>query len=61
MKALTKDRFLVMINILYKNDEDVIYEDSLKNHMKTYGDDYYISHDYEWELVNKNKNWKECE
>ena len=51
-----------MINTLYENDSDVIYEDSLQKAMELYGDDYYFDRTYgELCLCNKNKNWSNAD
>lgn len=60
IKGLSKEKVIVMINALYKNDTDVILLSDITRNFETYGDEYYIDHGIsKWELAVKNLNWKE--
>ncbi len=60
MKGLSKEKVIVMINTLYKNDSDLIFLSDIERNFEMYGDDYYRDHGVsKWEVIVKNPNWKE--
>lgn len=60
IKGLSKEKVIVMINTLYKNDTDLILLSDIERNFETYGDDYYKDYGVsKWELTVKNPNWKE--
>lgn len=59
MKGLSKEKLIVMIDTLYKNNSSVILLSDITRNFETYGDEYYTDYgSSEWELAVKNPNWK---
>lgn len=55
MKALLKKDLIKMIDVLYSNDNDLIFTEDLVNHMRSFGDDYqYNKEDGDIELKKEN-------
>lgn len=60
MQALTKGQLSYILDQLYKDRNQVIYQDTITHLFETYGDGYYKESSYaSFKLVEENPTWKE--
>lgn len=59
MKGLSKEKLMIMIDTLYKDNSSVVLLSDITKNFEIYGDEYYMDHGLsEWELTVKNPNWR---
>ncbi|EJV41756.1 hypothetical protein [Bacillus toyonensis] len=59
MKAITKEKMLILIKNSFKDGQIIFEDDSkLKTMWKEYADEYFIEGN-QWVLTNKSPKWKE--
>ena len=60
MQALTKGQLSYILDQLYKDENQIIYQDTIAHLFETYGDGYYKESSWApFELVEENPTWKE--
>ena len=60
MQALTKGQLSYILDQLYKDRDDIIYQDTINHLFEKYGDGYFKENSWApFELVEENPVWKE--
>lgn len=60
MQALTKGQLSYLLDQLYKNKDNVIYQDTIDSLFEKYGDGYFKESSWApFELVEENQVWNE--